>query len=56
MSHINTPHGLADKYFAGDIETAQRALRNNGLARQDPAPWNRAWPRYKKIAPITDRI
>ena len=43
-------HGLADRYFAGDIEAAQRRLRENGRARQDPAPWNGAWKPYRPVA------
>jgi hypothetical protein len=43
-------HGLADNHFGGDIKAAQRHLRNNGLARQDPAPWNGAWPEYEPIS------
>lgn len=52
LGHLGL-HGLADKYFGGDITAAQKRLRNNGLARQDPAPWNGAWPRYK---PIGDQL
>lgn len=48
LGHLGL-HGLADKYFGGDLKAAQRRLRNNGLARQDPAPWNRAWPTYQPI-------
>lgn len=48
LGHLGL-HGLADKYFGGDIEAAQKHLRNNGLARQDPAPWNGAWPKYRPI-------
>jgi len=50
LGHLGL-HGLADKYFNGDINAAQRRLRENGLARQDPAPWNNAWPHYKPIKP-----
>ena len=42
-------HSLADRYFGGDMRAAQKRLRENGLARQDPAPWNNAWPKYKPI-------
>lgn len=42
-------HGLADRYFGGDIKAAQRRLQRNSLARQDPAPWNGAWPKYKPV-------
>lgn len=48
LGHLGL-HGLADKYFGGDITAAQRRLRNNGLARQDPAPWNGAWPKYRSV-------
>ena len=48
LGHLGL-HGLADKYFGGDIEAAQKHLRNNGLARLDPAPWNGAWPKYIPI-------
>jgi hypothetical protein len=43
-------HGLADRYFAGDLAAAQRRLRENGLARQDPAPENGAFRSYAPIA------
>jgi hypothetical protein len=42
-------HKLADKYFGGDIQAAQKRLRENGLARQDPAPWNGAFSPYRPI-------
>jgi hypothetical protein len=48
LGHLGL-HGLADNHFGGDIEAAQRRLRQNGLARQDPAPWNGAYPRYQPI-------
>ena len=48
LGHLGL-HGLADKYFDGDITKAQKRLRENGLARQDPAPWNGAWPKYKPL-------
>lgn len=48
-------HGLADKYFNGDIQAAQKRLQQNGLARMDPAPWNGAWPRYKPITESEER-
>jgi hypothetical protein len=48
LGHLGL-HGLADKYFGGDIEAAQKRLRQNALARQDPAPWNGAWPRYVPV-------
>lgn len=48
LGHLGL-HGLADKYFAGDLVAAQRRLQKNGLARQDPAPWNNAWPKYLSV-------
>ena len=51
LGHLGL-HGLADKYFDGDMQAAQKWLRENGLARQDPAPWNGAFKPYR---PITTR-
>ena len=48
LGHLGL-HGLADRYFNGDLNAAQIRLRNNGLARQDPAPWNGAWPTYQPV-------
>ena len=48
LGHLGL-HGLANRYFNGDIQAAQRRLRENGLARQDPAPWNGAFKTYKPI-------
>ena len=48
LGHLGL-HGLADKYFDGDIKAAQKRLRHNGLARQDPVPWNGAWPDYVPV-------
>lgn len=48
LGHLGL-HGLADNHFGGDLAAAQQRLRENGLARQDPAPWNRAFPLYKPI-------
>lgn len=48
LGHLGL-HGLADNHFGGDINAAQKRLRENGLARSDPAPWNNAWPKYKPI-------
>jgi len=42
-------HGLADKYFEGDVKAAQKRLRQNGLAKQDPFPGNGAWGRYVPV-------
>ena len=48
LGHLGL-HGLADRYFAGDVQAAQERLRANGLARQDPAAGNGAWPSYRPI-------
>lgn len=48
LGHLGL-HGLADRHFDGDIQAAQYRLQQNGLARQDPAPWNAAYPRYKPV-------
>lgn len=48
LGHLGL-HGLADNHFGGDIKAAQRRLQRNGLARQDPAPWNGAWRPYQPI-------
>jgi len=48
LGHLGL-HGLADKYFEGDISRAQKQLRENGLARQDPFPGNGAWRPYIPI-------
>jgi hypothetical protein len=48
LGHLGL-HGLANRYFNGDIEAAQKRLRENGLAKTDPAPWNRAWPEYRPV-------
>ena len=48
LGHLGL-HGLADNHFGGDLEAAQRRLRQNGLASQDPAPWNGAMPKYTAI-------
>ena len=48
LGHLGL-HGLADNWFDGDLEAAQRRLRNNGLARQDAAPWNGAMPEYRPV-------
>ncbi len=49
LGHLGL-HGLADKYFGGDLEAAQQHLRRNSLAVQDPVPWNGAWPEYVPVA------
>lgn len=48
LGHLGL-HGLADRYFGGDIKAAQKRLRENGIARQDPAPWNGAFPPYRPV-------
>ncbi len=48
LGHLGL-HAIADKYFGGDINAAQKRLRENGRARQDPAPWNGAWKPYRPI-------
>jgi hypothetical protein len=50
LGHLGL-HGLADSRFNGDIRAAQKHLRQNGLAKQDVAPWNNAWPKYKPLPP-----
>jgi hypothetical protein len=48
LGHLGL-HGLADKYFEGDVQAAQKRLRENGRARSDPFPGNGAWNRYVPI-------
>jgi len=48
LGHLGL-HGLADNWFCGDLEMAQRQLRRNGLARQDPMPGNGGWPAYRPV-------
>lgn len=50
LGHLGL-HGLADRYFAGDIRAAQKRLRENGLARQEQgASWsNGAFKPYRKL-------
>lgn len=48
LGHLGL-HGLADRYFEGDVDAAQKRLRENGLARQDPFPGNGAWKPYQPI-------
>ena len=48
LGHLGL-HGLADNHFDGDLQAAQRRLRENGLARQDPYPDNGAWPSYQPV-------
>ncbi len=54
LGHLGL-HGIADKYFGGDVEAAQKRIRENGRARSDPAPWNGAWTSYKPI-PVQNEI
>lgn len=48
LGHLSF-HKLADKYFGGDVAKLQKRLRENGQARQDPFPANRAFKPYRKI-------
>jgi hypothetical protein len=48
LGHLGL-HGLADRYFEGDLKATQQRLRCNGLARQDPCPYNGAWPKYVPV-------
>lgn len=49
LGHLGL-HKFADNHFGGDIRAAQKRLRENGLARQDPAPWNGALKPYRPVA------
>lgn len=53
LGHLGL-HGLADRYFDGDTDACQKRLRENGMARGDPIPWNNAWPKYVPIADAQD--
>ena len=58
LGHLGL-HGLADHHFNGDIEAAQKRLRENGRARSDPFPGNGAWQPYRAIVDLgkeVDRI
>jgi hypothetical protein len=50
LGHLGL-HGLANNHFDGDIEAAQRRLRENALAlAEQGASWsNGAWGVYKPI-------
>lgn len=48
LGHLGL-HGLADKYFDGDVQATQKRLRENGRARSDPFPGNGAWKPYRPI-------
>jgi hypothetical protein len=52
LGHLGL-HGLADSCFNGDIAACQKHLRDNGLARQDPMPYNNAWPKYKPVMEVS---
>lgn len=52
LGHLGM-HGLADAYFGGDFAACQKRLQQNGLARQDPAPWNNAWPKYRPVTEVS---
>jgi len=49
LGHLGL-HGLADRYFEGDIASTQKRLRENGWARMDPFPGNGAWRRYVPLS------
>lgn len=55
LGHLGL-HGLADRYFQGDMDAAQRRLRENGLARQDPFPGNGAWKPYQPITEVNSQF
>lgn len=55
LGHLGL-HGLADKYFDGDIHAAQKRLRENGVARQDPFPGNGAWKQYRQIVDLGKEV
>lgn len=48
LGHLGI-HGLADKYFNGDVEETQKRLRENGRARQEPFRANGARQSYKPL-------
>jgi hypothetical protein len=50
LGHLGL-HGLADNHFGGDLKAAQKRLRENGIARGDPMPWNGAYKPYRPIKP-----
>lgn len=45
-------HTYADRYYCGHMSAAARQLAYNGLASQDPMPWNGAFQWRKKSAQI----
>lgn len=48
LGHLGL-HGMADNHFGGDLIAAQKHIRQNGLAAQDPFPTNQAWPQHKPL-------
>lgn len=53
LGHLGL-HGLADKYFNGDIEAAQKRLRENGIARQEEgATWSNG--AFKPYHPVMEQ-
>jgi len=48
LGHLGL-HGLANKYFKGNLQAAQKRLRENGRARSDPFRGNGAWKPYRPI-------
>lgn len=51
LAHLGL-HGYADRYYCGNLSAAARQLAYNGLASQDPMPYNGAFSRRKKSAQI----
>lgn len=51
LAHLGL-HSYADRYYCGNLSAAARQLAYNGLASQDPMPWNGAFQRRKKSAQI----
>ena len=51
LGHLRM-HQIADRHFGGDLQAAQKRLRENGLARQEEkASWsNGAFRPYRPIA------
>lgn len=54
LGHLGL-HGLANKYFDGDIDATQKRLRENGRARSDSFVANGAWRPYRPI-PVQHEI
>jgi len=55
LGHLGL-HGLADHHFNGDLEAAQKQLRENGRARSDPFPANGAWKPYRSVANLEKEV